>query len=209
MIRPAPLLLLAFSSLALAQDITVENREAIVPVNSLPGLESLVGRPVRQAGAFPRGLLDALDIPSYSMYMGMTRNKAPESLRFHFSEVIGGVPGTQSIFEERYAIFSACRAGSCDEKGWFMIDLESNAYLGAIRHFYWGEEETRTRGSLLIFSVDFATYAEIPELYLQSLGHWAEGVFDIDRNGDTGFAIVRYVNTAESVETVCSDCLPR
>jgi hypothetical protein len=90
------------------------------------------------------------------------------------------------------------------------MDIERHAYLGAIRHFRWGEEESRTQGSLLIFSVDFESYQDIPDLYLQSISHWSErGVFEGDSYGNTDFSIVRFINSAGSIEKVCSDCIPR
>lgn len=203
--------LLVLGTLALAQDITVENRDAIVPESAVPGLADYAGSAVGEIpNSLPSGLLEGLEIPDFRNYMGMTRDKVPESLRYHFTQVIRGVPGTKSLFDERYAIFSACRSGSCDEKGWFMIDIERQAYLGAIRHFFWGEEQWRKQGSLLLFSAHFETYRDIPAPYRQSLNGWtSDVVFRGDNSRDAQFAVVRFVNAGGNIESVCRDCTPQ
>lgn len=72
--------MLSFGVIALAQDIAVNNPEAIVPENSVPGLAELAGEPIgRIPGSFPSELLAWLEIPTFSQYLGMSRNGAPES----------------------------------------------------------------------------------------------------------------------------------
>ena len=176
-----------------------ENPDGIVPRNTIKGLDKYVGKPVsRVTSSFPIQI-STLKFPDFKAYMGMTKKNKKEDLAFHLGTVIYGVPDTQSILNDRYAIFSACRRNSCDEKAWFMIDVQTENYLAAILHLMWEEEPWTAKPSLLLFSDTFKNLEDIPAPYIQALQSWAE-------SKHAQYSNVRFIGPDANLETVCSEC---
>ncbi|WP_266150844.1 hypothetical protein ISN76_19130 [Dyella halodurans] len=110
----------------------------------------------------------ARSVPKISIYLGMSKSKAPPPpLRSSVWEVMGGPDQSLVETDGRYVMLSSCRLHSCDEKGFVWIDTAQGAVIGGVVHFFYGAESGR---SLLLWSNK--QIESLPEPFLRDFSQW-------------------------------------
>ena len=88
-----------------------------------------------------------LVVPSATLDLGAGR----QQLRRTFWEFLHGPPNDIIVEDNRYIIFSACRAHFCPEKAWLWCDATDGVVAGALVHYIFKGEDNG-QPSLLLFS---------------------------------------------------------
>jgi len=114
-------------------------------------------------------------------YLGMTSNDTKESLSYHLGKVLSGSNysglGVDVYDSDKgYAVLSACRNESCDEKGMLYLDFKKQKSIAVIRHFFFGDSGFDRNGNLFIFSNNLFL-EEFPDSFNKELNKWINKEF--------------------------------
>jgi tetratricopeptide (TPR) repeat protein len=88
-------------------------------------------------------------------------------------QVLGGPPDPVHLEEDRFLWFSACRAHSCEEKGFFWFDLKEKRGIAVAAHYCFGGGRPAEKPSLYIVTRQYKRQ-EIPAEFERALGVWVK-----------------------------------